>query len=425
MLESIPDNFLWGASLHSHCVEGGDHESDWCRWEKRPGNIADNTTSERGADFKSHYKDDIRVARDFGLNALLITLEWSRIQPKEGPPNKKAMAHYFKLLTTMRDAGITPIVALSHVTLPIWIADNGGWLNAETVDQFRTYAEAVVESLGDLCNHWIPILEPTHLAQRAYRLGHWPPNVQSARNKRTVDTNLLNAHRAGYETIKEANADAQVGVGIRIADYTPSNPYRAWDARAAHQEASRCNHAFLDALAKNNQISSVVDFIGLSYFGSQTVTWNWRASRRAFVQYAQDGPRSLRCTPCPAAFEKLLHTFRNYSIPFYILGNGSDSDDDAEQCGYLLNHLQEVSQMLKRKIDIRGYFYYGLLDGFEWERGYTSRRGLFHVDPERLTRTPKPVALMLKELIATGAVRTSTMQQFCPDRVEDTAEKAS
>lgn len=416
MLESIPDDFLWGAALHGHCVEGGYRESDWCHWEKRPGNIADTADSARGAEFWDQYKNDFRVARDFGLNALLITLEWSRIVPEEGTTNQKALNQYAKIIGSMREAGITPIIALYHVALPTWVADQGGWSNPATASHFDDYAKIVSSNLSEHEARWIPILEPAHYALRAYRLGHWPPNKKSTRTEHRVLAHLADAHTLAYESIKQENENAQVGVGLRVADFVPKNPYRAWDARAAIREGYNYKQSFIASLQDVNPDSPPFDFIGLSYFGQHTVAWKWRAPRKAFVQYVQTSSRTLECAPCPEAFNDALACFADHSLPVFIIGNGSVSNEDVDQCTYLLDHIDALTKVFNSGIDLRGYLYYGLLDGFEWERGYASKRGLFHVDAKRLTRTPKPVALIFKELIATGTVRLSTLNQFVPER---------
>ena len=43
----FPKDFSWGAMLDAHQTEGDDFNSDWWRWEQRPGRIAENVTSEK------------------------------------------------------------------------------------------------------------------------------------------------------------------------------------------------------------------------------------------------------------------------------------------------------------------------------------------------------------------------------------------
>ncbi len=65
--------------------------------------------------------------------------------------------------------------------------------------------------------------------------------------------------------------------------------------------------------------------------------------------------------------------------------------------------------------DLRGYFHRALLDGFEWERGYTRRYGLVHVDRESLSRTPNPSAFLYKELCRTGTISPGAVARYCPE----------
>jgi beta-glucosidase len=50
---------------------------------------------------------------------------------------------------------------------------------------------------------------------------------------------------------------------------------------------------------------------------------------------------------------------------------------------------------------VRGYFYWSLLDNFEWAWGYAKRFGIVRVDYDTQVRTPKASALDLARTIAT------------------------
>ena len=55
---------------------------------------------------------------------------------------------------------------------------------------------------------------------------------------------------------------------------------------------------------------------------------------------------------------------------------------------------------------MRGYFYWSLLDNFEWAWGYAKRFGIVRVDYDTQVRTPKTSALDYARIIATRQLPT-------------------
>jgi beta-glucosidase len=48
-----------------------------------------------------------------------------------------------------------------------------------------------------------------------------------------------------------------------------------------------------------------------------------------------------------------------------------------------------VLEAIEDGVNLQGFFYWSLLDNYEWALGYEKRFGLIHVDFETQTRTPK------------------------------------
>ncbi|WP_155727773.1 family 1 glycosylhydrolase, partial [Mycobacterium avium] len=55
-------------------------------------------------------------------------------------------------------------------------------------------------------------------------------------------------------------------------------------------------------------------------------------------------------------------------------------------------------------VDVRGYFYWSLMDNYEWAWGYGKRFGIVHVDYDSLERTLKDSALEYRRVIAARAI---------------------
>jgi beta-glucosidase len=67
-------------------------------------------------------------------------------------------------------------------------------------------------------------------------------------------------------------------------------------------------------------------------------------------------------------------------------------------------HLAATGRAIAAGARVAGYFAWSLLDNFEWERGYTQRFGIIHVDYQTQVRTPKDSALFYRDTIRTGTV---------------------
>jgi beta-glucosidase len=78
--------------------------------------------------------------------------------------------------------------------------------------------------------------------------------------------------------------------------------------------------------------------------------------------------------------------------PVLVTENGIGTTDDASRVAYVTEALAGVQRCLGDGIDVRGYFYWSLLDNFEWVLGYGPRFGLVEVDSATFERRPKPSA---------------------------------
>ena len=104
-------------------------------------------------------------------------------------------------------------------------------------------------------------------------------------------------------------------------------------------------------------------------------------------------------------------------VPIYITENGAAYDDevtvgeggsrripDADRTEYLRAHLHAVLDAVDAGADVRGYFYWSLLDNFEWAWGYDKRFGIVHVDYETQERTVKDSGAEYARIIAARAI---------------------
>ena len=99
---------------------------------------------------------DMDFAAQMNHNGHRLSIEWSRIEPKEGQWDSAAIDRYRYMLKAMRERGIEPMVTLHHFTNPLWVVERGGWETPDIVplferlrDEGRRRAEGPVRSVGD------------------------------------------------------------------------------------------------------------------------------------------------------------------------------------------------------------------------------------------------------------------------------------
>ena len=97
----------------------------------------------------------------------------------------------------------------------------------------------------------------------------------------------------------------------------------------------------------------------------------------------------------------------------YITENGcSGSDDlspenqiyDTDRIMFMRNYLTQLQRATTEGIPVKGYFYWSLLDNFEWSAGYSIRFGLYYMDYKTLQRIPKLSADYYAAVAAHNAV---------------------
>uniref|UniRef100_A0A8D2C067 Klotho n=1 Tax=Sus scrofa TaxID=9823 RepID=A0A8D2C067_PIG len=82
--------------------------------------------------------------------------------------------------------------------------------------------------------------------------------------------------------------------------------------------------------------------------------------------------------------------------------SGTTKRDDAKYMYYLKKFIMETLKAVRLDgVDVIGYTAWSLMDGFEWHRGYSIRRGLFYIDflSQDKKLLPKSSALFYQKLI--------------------------
>jgi beta-glucosidase len=380
MTISFPNGFLWGTATAAHQVEGGNWNNDWWLFEHTPGTAATEPSGD-ACDHFWRYPEDIALLAGLGFGAYRFSLEWSRIEPEEGEWSVSALDHYRRMIAACRDHGLLPVITFHHFTTPRWAATDGGWDNPAIVDRFGRFCERAAAHLGSEIGMCCTINEPNIVSLIGYLIGAFPPGLSDRAAYERVNENLKAAHRRGYDAIKSGPGDFPVGSCVAMGDW--------WAPEGSQDELARVRYSHE---GQHLEAARGDDFIGVQAY-SRT-----RLDDRGRGTGPEEGVEVLDMgyEYWPQALEaSIRHAADVTGCPIYVTENGIGTTDDTQRIRYVTDALAGVGRCLDDGIDVRGYFYWSLLDNFEWAFGYRPRFGLVAVDRQTQARTVKPSATWL------------------------------
>lgn len=416
--------FLIGAATAAHQVEGNNIHSDYWAQEQMPHSSFQEPSGE-ACDHYNRYEEDIQMLAEAGLNAYRFSVEWARIEPEEGKFDEAEIEHYRKVIACCRKHGVEPVVTLMHFTSPVWLIQKGGWEAESTVEYFRRYAEYVTEKLGSEL-HYICTINEANMglqlaaiakrfqlmaqqaaekaksaegtvqvgmnfekmmenmkyaaAENAEIFGTPQPQVFVSSRTKEGDLLVMRAHQAAVNAIKSVNPSIKTGITLSLHDLQALEGGESF-ADAEWEEEFRHYLPYI----KDD------DFLGVQNYTR--------------TQYGPQGqlpaPEGAELTQMDYEFypEALEHVIRRVREEFHgdliVTENGVAVSDDSRRVEFIQRALQGVQNCVSDGIPVKGYFYWSLMDNFEWQKGFSMTFGLVAVDRKTQKRTPKPSLAIL------------------------------
>lgn len=431
---TFPQGFIWGSATSSHQVEGDNKLNDWWAWESEPGHILHGHRSGKACDWwGGRWEEDLDRAAADGQNAHRLSIEWSRIEPSQALWDDGAVDTYRQIVAGIRSRGMMPMVTLHHFTNPQWVMRQGGWTNPEIVPWFERYVHKVVRALHAEVDMWVTINEPNVYVFGAYLDDSFPPGGIALRSVSSVARHLLEAHASAYHAIHEIQPEASVGMAHHYRGFLPRNPGSFWDRWAARLRHRYFNDVFpvgarsgelrfLTGRQEVPQAANTQDFFGLNYYTVERCSFNPLRPKSLFEvgDFLPDNdvsPGGFIANE-PDGMWSALEWARQFDMPIYITENGVEDDQDGFRRRYLALHLKKVWLAANFNWRVRGYFYWSLVDNFEWERGWTQRFGLWALDENTQKRTRRPSAEMYAQICNANGLDSTTVAEFAPETLE-------
>ncbi len=346
-----------------------------------------------------------------GVNAYRYSLERSRLEPRPGEFCEDALAVERERAATLLRLGIEPCVTLNHYTHPRWFWERGGWEDPgvhrgipKVHGSRRRRPGAAREALGD--------------AERARRASaRRVPRRRDSSGKARVPRGgaRLRAHaprprRGGGRDprARPRRADRHRAQHARVRA-RPRRPHSRPPARTRRrpplQHGPSRGH-------RHRRPRLVVSRRGPDARADPGAAGRQRLRRRELLQpRAYPIPRPAGCDrrvrvsrserprthghrvggPCPRVRRRSAEGGSGGQAGARD-GERDRHGDDRRRCDFLREHLAVLAHRRAAGTPITGYFYWSLLDNFEWLEGFRPRFGLFEVDYTTFARRRRPSA---------------------------------
>ena len=422
----FPAGFRFGAATAAYQIEGHAHGGagacHWDTWAAVPGNVVRAEDGAHACDHYHRYEEDLDILQTGGFDAYRFSASWARVIPEGvGQPNPEGLDFYDRLTDAILERGLEPHLTLYHWELPAALSDIGGWTNADIPKWFADYVEVIAGRIGDRTTSIATLNEPWCVAWLGHFIGRHAPGISDIRAAARAMHHVMAAHGTGMTRLRDMG-QKNLGIVLNFEHMAPASD-RPEDAAAAARSDAIYNRWFIEAITKGQypdlvleglgphmpkgweddlaEISQPIDWLGINYYSRTLYT---DAPSEAWPSFqASRGDRERTQMDWEVYPEGLLSFLKRITddyvgdLPLMITENGMAWGDevengavyDPERQSFIDAHLDASLEAISQGVNLTGFFYWSLLDNYEWAFGYEKRFGLVHVDFETMERTPK------------------------------------
>lgn len=467
MQHGFPKDFLWGASSSAFQIEGGWDEggkgktvADFNSF-KRSDKQAD---SKVASDFYHHWKEDIALMAELGLNVYRFSISWARIIPDgDGEVNPEGIAFYDQVIDELIAKGIQPFVTLYHFDLPYALVDKyNGWADRRCALAFERYARICFEHFGDRVKYWQTINEQNLMIRVDERMNiNVDDPLEADRLRAQMDYHMFLGNALASVACHELVPGGKIGPAVSSTCTYPltNRPEDVWAARMndylktgyalemyRYGSYSGLYMRYLEergivpkTFLGDEEIlkAGVMDYLAVNYYrtlcasalpadeehpaGSRV----YRGNEVDFDQYGwcrDERNENLKASEYGAQIDPmglrivLNDYYMRCRVPMIITENGLGMPDTLEADGsvhdpyridYLRQHIEACELALGDGVPLMGYSPWSAVDLLSSHQGFRKRYGFIYVDQNdqqtgTLNRYPKDSFYWYKKVIASN-----------------------
>jgi beta-glucosidase/6-phospho-beta-glucosidase/beta-galactosidase len=356
-----PEEFIWASGIEDTFVP-----------QTRPGHRALDEYALIG--HYEHWRSDLALARELGVQALRWGIPWYRVEPQPGVFDWRWTDEVLPYM--VEELGIAPILDLMHYGCPLWLQRE--FDHSDYPQRVAAYAAAVAERYQHLVQWYTPLNEPMMNAWMCGQRGVWPPYLKGDRGYVRMMLQLADGIQRTVGAIKAIDPRA-VMVHVDVAGtYHPADP--ADDALAVQMNlrtllcydlisgrvgpdhplwAWLLAHGAPAARLEGLQNAAIpLDVLGLNFYPQ----WSTKA-----VGYNQGGRRSYRPIDKPgASFAGLISSYyERYGAPVMITETSAKGTEQT-RAAWLHSSVRAIRDLRAAGVPVIGYTWFPMFTMVNW-----------------------------------------------------------
>lgn len=406
----FPKGFLWGSATAGHQIEGDNiHSNYWYNEQQRLAKDPTYEVSGKACNSYEMFEEDSKLLKELGHQVYRMSIEWARIEPVEGEFKQEEVDHYIKVFESLKTRGIKISLTLVHFVVPQWFAAKQGFYAMENLPYFERYVEFIVPKIAQYVDSWCVMNEV---------------NMAVTEDMFDYKMNCVRYHARAYHIIKKYSS-APVSTAHGFIYMHGKRQGDKFDMALQNYYDVLCNEYFFHAIRTgelvvphrdaiyDKEIKDTCDYWAINTYVRRMLDTRVAATKGQRYAYAKMPLLNKGFYIDEFNAECIVHHLcRLRDKPVVITENGLSCDDDDFRIVWLVEYLSAVHEAIQMGIDVRGYYYWSLLDNYEWG-SYTPRFGLVNVDRENgFKRTIKPSGYFFREIIENNGYEPEMLKKY-------------
>jgi beta-glucosidase len=343
-----------------------------------------------------HWREDLALAKDLGLNALRWGVPWYKVEPEH---KKFDWSWTDQVIPYMvQKLGIDPIIDLMHYGCPFWLKKE--FANKNYPHYVADYAAAFAERYKGLIKWYTPLNEPIITALMCGMRGAWPPYMRGDKGYIRIMLQLARGIVRTVEAIKAVEPNALMfhveAAGLTrtvredLSSLANEEEHRGYLCFDMISGLIRHDHLLFSWLVRNGthpehiadleKHKITLDVIGLNFYPQWSTKQLYIDSRGrlGFRETEQEGE----------GFGELIRKYHErFRVPVMITETSAVGSDEIRE-KWLESSVSTIKGLREQGIPVIGYTWFPLFTMVDWRYRFSTEPienfylelGLYHLN---------------------------------------------